>query len=172
LFFPRAGPFAAVIWALVLENSEFRNRKEFLAEAIALAHAGVVLCSPMVQLRARDIRRQSAAEPAAGTDLIQQIVICGAEPICCSPARMSIQAARLRWSQLRCGSRFFQRNDKRFKAFVLMAGGLSDELDWNERSQEYRQNIGPEKFDAFTAKWGGSIQASCVHRAAQSFYVR
>src|SRR5438876_9881930 len=37
------GPFAAVIWGhWYWENSEFRNRKEFLAEAIALGHAGVV----------------------------------------------------------------------------------------------------------------------------------
>src|SRR5207245_5899418 len=37
------GPFAAVIWGhWYWENSEFRNRKEFLREAVALAHAGVV----------------------------------------------------------------------------------------------------------------------------------
>ena len=36
-------PFAAVIWGhWYWENSEFRNRKEFLAEAVVLAHAGVV----------------------------------------------------------------------------------------------------------------------------------
>ena len=36
-------PFAAVIWGhWCWENSEFRNRKEFLAEAVVLAHAGVV----------------------------------------------------------------------------------------------------------------------------------
>src|SRR5207253_11502888 len=35
------GPFAAVIWGhWYWENSEFRNRKEFLQEAVALAHAG------------------------------------------------------------------------------------------------------------------------------------
>src|SRR5438045_6768802 len=49
---------------------------------------------------------------------------------------------------------FLSGIDKRFKAFVLMAGGLSDELDWKTKEvQEYRQKIGPEKFDAFTAKW-------------------
>src|SRR6266478_9586273 len=48
------GPFAAVIWGhWYWENSEFRNRKEFLQEAVALAHAGVVSLSPMVPLRAR-----------------------------------------------------------------------------------------------------------------------
>src|SRR5690242_17579876 len=37
------GPFAAVLWGhWYWDNSEFRNRKEFLAEAVALAPSGVV----------------------------------------------------------------------------------------------------------------------------------
>ena len=37
------GPFAAVIWGhWYWDNSAMRNRKEFLDEAVALAHAGVV----------------------------------------------------------------------------------------------------------------------------------
>src|SRR5579863_7631728 len=37
------GPFAAASWGhWYWENSEFRNRKEFLAEAVTLANAGVV----------------------------------------------------------------------------------------------------------------------------------
>src|SRR5438132_14347587 len=38
-----SGPFAAVIWGhWYWDNSEMRNRKEFLDEAIALASSGVV----------------------------------------------------------------------------------------------------------------------------------
>ena len=45
--------------------------------------------------------------------------------------------------------------DKRFKAFVLMAGGLSDALDLkSEDLQKYRLEVGPEKFDAFIARNG------------------
>jgi hypothetical protein len=37
------GPFAAVIWGhWYWSNSEFRNRREFLEEAVVLAHSGVV----------------------------------------------------------------------------------------------------------------------------------
>ena len=43
--------------------------------------------------------------------------------------------------------------DKRFKAFVLMAGGLSDEVDIKSKEfQDFRQKVGPEKFDAVEAK--------------------
>src|SRR2546425_10340524 len=52
---------------------------------------------------------------------------------------------------------FLSGIDKRFKAFVLMAGGLSDEIGLkNKEGQDYRQKIGPGKFEAFTAKraWG------------------
>src|SRR4051794_39039835 len=37
------GPFAAIIWGhWYMEGSDFRNRKEFLSEAVALAPSGVV----------------------------------------------------------------------------------------------------------------------------------
>jgi len=40
------GPFAAILWGhWYMTGSEFRNRKEFLAEAVALAAGGVVSLS-------------------------------------------------------------------------------------------------------------------------------
>jgi hypothetical protein len=49
---------------------------------------------------------------------------------------------------------FLSGIDKRFKAFVIMAGGLSDEVDKTTKEfQEYRQKIGPEKLDAFMSKF-------------------
>jgi len=40
--------------------------------------------------------------------------------------------------------------DKRFKAFVLMAEDLSDEVDQKSKGfQEFRQKIGAERLDAF-----------------------
>ena len=44
--------------------------------------------------------------------------------------------------------------DKRFKAFVLMAGGLSDEADLKSKEfAEFRMKNGPEKVDAYAAKY-------------------
>src|SRR5258708_16673163 len=41
------GPFAAVIWGhWYMEGSAFRNRKEFLDEAVVLAHVGVISLLP------------------------------------------------------------------------------------------------------------------------------
>jgi hypothetical protein len=49
---------------------------------------------------------------------------------------------------------FLSGCDHRFKAFVLMAGGLSDEVDEKSKEfQQFRQSVGPEKFDAFQAKY-------------------
>jgi hypothetical protein len=49
------GPFAAVIWGhWYWSNSEFRNRREFLEEAVVVAHSGVVSLLIDVRLRAPD----------------------------------------------------------------------------------------------------------------------
>jgi hypothetical protein len=48
---------------------------------------------------------------------------------------------------------FLSGIDKRFKAFVLMAGPLSDEVALKSKAyQDYRKKVGPERFDAFAAK--------------------
>src|SRR5262249_20596298 len=57
--------------------------------------------------------------------------------------------------------------DRRFKAFVLMAGSLSDEVNAKQKMfQDYRQKIGPEKFDAFLAKYSWTDTGKYVSRAA------
>ena len=57
--------------------------------------------------------------------------------------------------------------DKRFKAFVLMAGNLSDEVDLKSKElREGRKQIGPEKFDAFFAKYAWLDQGKCIAHAA------
>jgi len=57
--------------------------------------------------------------------------------------------------------------DRRFKAFVLMAGSMSDELTQNTKEfQEFRQRIGPEKLDAFVAKYSYLDQGKYVSHAA------
>lgn len=49
---------------------------------------------------------------------------------------------------------FLSGIDKRFTAFVLMAGSLSDAVDLKSKEyQDYRKKVGAQKFDAFTAKY-------------------
>jgi len=165
------GPFAAVIWGhWYWENSEFRNRKEFLAEAIALGHAGVVsLLTDGPIARPGHIEDKAPLNQQQVTDLIQQIVDMrrGADLLL---ARNDVDPKRLAYvghSYNASVGGFLSGIDKRFKAFVLMAGGLSDELDLKTKEvQEYRQKIGPEKFDAFTAKYAWLDPGKFVSRAA------
>ena len=57
--------------------------------------------------------------------------------------------------------------DRRFKAFVLMAGTLSDEVDLqSDAYKEFREKIGPEKVDAFMKKFAYLDQGKYVSHAA------
>ena len=166
-----SGPFAAVIWGhWYWTNSEFRNRKEFLAEAIALAHAGVVsLLTDGPIARPGHVENKTPLSDRDEMDLIQQIVDMrrGADLLL---ARKDVDPKRLAYvghSYDASVGGFLSGIDKRFTAFVLMAGGLSDELDNKTKEmQNYRQKVGPEKFDAFAAKWAWLDPGKFVSHAA------
>ncbi len=62
---------------------------------------------------------------------------------------------------------FLSGIDHRFTAFVLMAGTMSDEVTRKAKEvQEYRQKVGPEKFDAFMGKYSWLDQGKYVSHAA------
>jgi len=62
---------------------------------------------------------------------------------------------------------FLSGIDRRFRTFVLMAGSLSDQVTLRTKEmQEYRRQIGPEKFDAFIAKYAWLDQGLYVSHAA------
>ena len=152
------GPFAAVIWGhWYMPGSEFLNRKEFLAEAVALAPSGVVSLLPDGPIaRPGHVEDKNLLSDQNASDLLQQIIDIrrGADLLL---ARSDVDPKRLAYvghSYDATVGAFLCGIDKRFKAFVLMAGTLSDEVD--RRSKEYeqfRQKVGPEKFDAFQAKY-------------------
>jgi dienelactone hydrolase len=57
--------------------------------------------------------------------------------------------------------------DRRFAAFVLMAGGLWDEVDLKTKPYlAYRERVGPEKWDAFAAAHSWSDPGRYLSRAA------
>jgi dienelactone hydrolase len=151
------GPFAAVLWGhWYWANSEFFNRKEFLDEAVALAHAGVVsLLTTGPGARPGHVEDKTPLNEQQITDLVQAVVDMrrGADLLV---ARKDVDAARLAYVGHSYNAEvggFLSGLDKRFKAFVLMAGSLSDEVDMkSEEFKQYRQKVGPEKFDAFLAK--------------------
>jgi len=90
------------------------------------------------------------------TDLIQEIVDMqrGADLLLARPNVDSARLAYVGHSYNATVGAFVSGLDKRFAAFVLMAGGLSDEIDVKSKEyQDFRQKMGAEKFDAFQAKY-------------------
>ena len=152
------GPFAAAIWGhWYWGNSPQRNRTEFLDEAVVLAKSGLVSMlydgpiarpghvvdpTPLNEQQIDD-RIQTILDVRRGADLLL--------------ARTDVDPARLAFvghSYNASTGGYLSGIDKRFKAFVLMAGALSDKVDLESKEyQNARQRIGPEKWDSFIAKW-------------------
>jgi cephalosporin-C deacetylase-like acetyl esterase len=161
------GPFAAVIWGhWYQDGSEFRNRKEFLEEAVALAPGGLIsllIDSPIARpgyVAAKDpldesqitYRVQTILDMRRGADLLL--------------ARDDVDAKRLAYvghSYNAATGAFLAGIEKRFKAFVLMAGNLSDEVDRKSKEfQDFRTQAGAQKVDAFVAKYSWLDQGKYV----------
>jgi dienelactone hydrolase len=152
------GPFAAVIWGhWYWSNSEFHNRREFLEEAIVLAHSGVVsLLTDGPVARPGHVDAKDPLSDQVATELMQAIIDMrrGADLLL---ARKDVDPKRLAYvghSYNAAVGGFLSGCDHRFKAFVLMVGSLSDELDeQSDEGKQFRQAVGPEKFDAFKARY-------------------
>jgi len=165
------GPFAAVIWGhWYMPGSAFLNRKEFLDEAVALAPSGVVSLLPDGPI-ARPGHKEDNSDLSEQqiTDRVQAIVDMrrGADLLL---ARSDVDPRRLAYVghsyNAEVGA-FLSGIDRRFKAFVLMAGTMSDEVTLKAKEvQDYRQKVGPEKFDAFVAKYAWLDQGKYVSHAA------
>jgi dienelactone hydrolase len=168
------GPFAAVIWGhWYMPGSAFLNRKEFLDEAVALAPGGVVSLLPDGPIaRPGHVEDETPLNEHQVTDLLQQIVDMrrGADLLLARPDVDPKRLAYVGHSYDASVGGFLSGIDKRFKAFVLMAGGLSDEMDTKSKElQDYRKKVGPEKFDAFQAKYGWLDPGKFVSHAAPAF---
>jgi len=165
------GPFAAILWGhWYWSNSPMRNRKEFLDEAILMAQSGVVSLLPDGPIaRPGHVQNDAPLNEDQITDLVQAIVDMrrGADLLL---ARSDVDPARLAYvghSYNASVGGFLSGIDKRFHTFVLMAGGLSDATDLQaDEVKQYRLKVGPEKFDAFTAKYSWLDPGKFVSRAA------
>jgi dienelactone hydrolase len=165
------GPFAAVVWGhWYWANSQAKNRSEFLDEAVALAPAGVIsLLTTGPVARPGYVEDKDPLSEKQAADLIQAIVDMrrGVDLLV---ARSDVDPKRVAYVghsyNAEVGA-FLSGADKRFKAFVLMAGTIDDSVD--EQTPEYKQfreKIGPEKFDAFVAKYGWLDPGKFVSHAA------
>jgi dienelactone hydrolase len=165
------GPFAAVIWGhWYMPGSAFLNRKEFLDEAVALAPAGVVSLLPDGPIARPGYKEDNSdLSERQITDRVQAILDMrrGADLLL---ARSDVDPKRLAYvghSYNAETGAFLSGIDRRFEAFVLMAGTMSDEITLKAKEvQDYRQKVGPEKFDAFVAKYSWLDQGKYVSHAA------
>ena len=165
------GPFAAVIWGhWYWGNSPMRNRKEFLEEAIALAPAGVVsLLTDGPIARPGYVANNEPLNEDQVTYLVQQVTDMrrGVDLLL---ERKDVDPKRIAYvghSYNAVVGAILSGVDKRFKAFVLMAATMSDEVTKKAPEyQEYRQKVGVEKFDAFERKFHWTDQGKYVSHAA------
>src|SRR5215208_6315762 len=127
------GPFAGVVWGhWYWTNSDMRNRKQFLDEAVALAPAGVVsLLTDGPIARPGYVNDNTPLSEKGAADQVQQVIDMrrGVDLLL---ARKDVDPKRLGYvghSYNASVGAILSGVDRRFKAFVLMAGAISDEVD-------------------------------------------
>lgn len=165
------GPFAAVVWGhWYWSNSPMRNRKEFLDEAVVLAQAGVVsLLTDGPIARPGHVANKEPLNEQDVTDLVQQVTDMrrGVDLLL---SRKDVDPKRVAYvghSYNAVVGAILSGVERRFKAFVLMAATMSDEVSMKfPEYQQYRKEIGPEKFDAYNAKYSWTDQGKYVSHAA------
>jgi dienelactone hydrolase len=152
------GPFAAVIWGhWYMPGSAFRNRREFLDEAIVLAHAGVISLLPDGPIaRPGHVENHAPLNDQEPAELLQAIVdMRRAADLLLT--RTDVDSNRLAYVGHSYNAQvggILSGIDRRFKAFVLMAGSLSDEVSYRTSEyQEDRRKLGAAKVDAYVAKY-------------------
>jgi len=168
---PGKGPFAAIIWGhWCWPNSAFFNRKEFLDEAVALAPSGVAsLLIDFPQARPGYAADKDLLSGKEVDNVVHMVVDIrrGADLLL---ARPFVDPKRLAYVGHSCGATaggIVSGIDKRFRAFVLMAGGLSDDIEIKSPEfEEFRQKMGPEKVDAYVAKYSWADPGKYISRAA------
>ena len=168
------GKFAGIIWGhWYWENSPMRNRKEFLDEAVALAPAGVVSLLPDGPVaRPGFVADNTPLNTKQVADMVQTVVDTrrGFDLLVARPDVDPKRLAFVGHSYNAMVGAFLSGVDRRPKAYVLMAGPLSDEVAMKtDEYKQYREKIGPEKFDAFIEEYKWTDQGKYVSHAAPAF---
>jgi dienelactone hydrolase len=167
------GPFPAVIYGhWCMPGSDKKNRTEFLDEAVVLARSGVISLLPdHVSVHPGFVEDTSDLNEQQIYVEVQQDVNLrrGADLLL---ARKDVDPKRLAYVGHSCAASagaFLSGIDKRFKAFVIMAGDIALDVAMKTKTfQDYRQKVGPEKFDAYAAKFAWQDAGKYVGHAAPS----
>jgi cephalosporin-C deacetylase-like acetyl esterase len=131
------GPFAAIIWGhWYWQNSSMRNRKEFLDEAIAMAPAGVVSLLPDGPIARPGYVTSKGPLDERQVEYHVQAVIDMRRGMDLLLTRRDVDSKRSAFvgHSYNAGvGAFLSGLDHRFKAFVLMAGSMSDEVNLRDQ---------------------------------------
>ena len=165
------GPFAAIVWGhWYWGNSPMRNRKEFLDEAVALAPSGVVsLLTDGPVARPGYVADKDPFSDRLVNYFVQQVIDMrrGVDLLL---QRKDVDPKRIAYvghSYNGVVGAVLSGVDKRFKAFVLMTATMSEEVTRKiPEYQEYRKQVGEEKFVAFEKKYYWMDQGRYVSHAA------
>jgi dienelactone hydrolase len=165
------GPFAAVLWGhWYWENSPMRSRRQFLDEAVVLARSGVVsLLTDGPVARPGWVADRTPLNEKQFDDLVQQVVDMrrGADLLLSRPEVDPRRLAYVGHSYNATIGAILSGVDRRFKAFVLMAGAISDRVDLaSEEYRRYREKAGPIRFDTFMAGHAWADPGPYVAKAA------
>jgi dienelactone hydrolase len=151
---------AAIYGHWCMPGSEKRNRTEFLDEALVLARSGVVSLLPDHVITCAGFVQDKTPLNTQQVDVLVQQVINMRRGLDLLLARKDVDPKRLAYTGHSCDAQVgavLAGVDKRFKAFVIMAAPLADEVTTKSPMYvAYRQKVGAEKLDAFNAKysWG------------------
>lgn len=165
------GPFAAVIWGhWCWTNSSMKNRKQFLDEAVTLAQSGLVsLLTDHPISRPGYVEVRNPLDERRFAVFLQQVIDMrrGVDLLI---SRRDVDPKRIAYVGHSCNAgvgALLSGLDRRFKAFVLMAGSMSDELAQSTPDfQEFRRKVGAEKVDALIKKYHYLDQGKFVSHAA------
>jgi cephalosporin-C deacetylase-like acetyl esterase len=168
---PGKGPFAAIVWGhWCWPDSDLHNRKEFLSEALALAPAGVTsLLVDFPIARPGYVADPNPLSDRQVDELVEQVVaIRRAADLLFS--RPFVDQKRVAYVGHSCGASagaIVSGIDRRFRAFVFMASPISNEAAVKtSQFQEFRQKTGPEKVDAFLAKYSWIDEGKYIAHAS------
>lgn len=155
---PGKGPHPAVIYGhWCMPGSEKMNRTEFLDEALVLAHSGVISLLPNHVITNPGFVEDKSELNKQQIDVLVQQVTNMRRGVDLLLARNDVAPNRLAFVGHSCNGQvaaFLSGIDERFKAIVIMASGLSDEVDLKTKQyQDYRKQVGEAKFDAFLATY-------------------
>jgi len=156
---PGDGPFAAVVYGhWCMPGSAQLNRTEFLEEAVVLARSGVVALLPDHVIARPGFNRNQTPLNLQQVDVLVQQIVNTRRGIDLLVARKDVDPKRVAYVGHSCNGEvggFLSGIEKpRLNAVVVMAGPLSDEVNLKTKTyQDYRQKVGPEKFDTFAATY-------------------